>query len=98
MHTDEKIAEIANFIENMLKQDGNFLTPEYEKVCCGFIDDAVVKRYRKKMQCFRHCTDEAITERKTYSEEQKAFLVDYGLTIVKAIHDFASDGLTIRIG
>ena len=35
----------------------------------------------------RHCTDEAIAERKTYSEEQKTFLVDYGLTIVKAIHE-----------
>ena len=26
-------------------------------------------------------------ERKTYSEEQKNFLVDYGLTMVKAIHE-----------
>ena len=56
-------------------------------VCCGFIDDTIVKNYRKKMQCFRHCTDEAIEERKTYSEEQKNFLVDYGLTMVKAIHE-----------
>ena len=87
MHTDEKIAEIANLIENMVKKDGNFITPEYENVCCGFIDDAAVKSYRKKMQCFRHCTDEAIAERKKYSEEQKAFLIDYGLTIVKAIHE-----------
>ena len=37
------------------------------------------------MQCFRHCTDEAIEERQGYSEEQKNFFVDYGLTIVKAI-------------
>ena len=38
------------------------------------------------MQCFRHCTDEALKERKSYSEKQKNFFVDYGLTIVKAIH------------
>ena len=87
MHTDKKIAEITNLIENMLKQDGRFIIPEYEKVCCGFINDAIVKSYRKKMQCFRHCTDEAIAERKTYSEAQKTFLIDYGLTIVKAIHE-----------
>lgn len=31
-------------------------------------------------------TDDAISERKTYSEEQKNFFVDYGLTIVKVIH------------
>lgn len=41
------------------------------------------------MQCFRHCTKKAITERKRYSEEQKNFLVDYGLTIVKAIYNLA---------
>ena len=86
MSTDEKLAEIANLIENMLKRDGKFVTPDYSKVCCGFITDSVVKDYRKKMQCFRHCSDEAIGERKTYSEEQKNFFVDYGLTIVKAIH------------
>lgn len=87
MHIDEKITEIANLIENMLKQNGQFITPKYEDVCCEFINDDIVKRYRRKMQCFRHCTDEAIAERKTYSEAQKTFLVDYGLTIVKAIHE-----------
>lgn len=87
MQLDEKIAEIANLIENMLKQDGKFIAPKYEEVCCGFIDDSVVRNYRKKMQCFRHCTEEAIIERRAYSEEQKNFLVDYGLTIVKAIHE-----------
>lgn len=86
MSTDEKLAEIANMIENMLKQDGKFVTPDYSKVCCGFITDSAIKDYRKRMQCFRHCTDAAILERKTYSEEQKNFFVDYGLTIVKAIH------------
>lgn len=87
MQLDEKIAEIANLIENMLKQDGKFIAPKYEEVCCGFIDDSVVRNYRKKMQCFRHCTEEAIIERRAYSEEQKNFLVDYGLTIVKAIYE-----------
>ena len=87
MYIDEKLAEIANLIENLLKQNGKFIELEYEKVCCGFVSDSDVKEYRKKMQCFRHGTDEAIAERKTYSEEQMNFLVDYGLTIVKAIHE-----------
>lgn len=87
MHTDEKIAEIANLIENMLKQGGKFALLNYDDVCCGFIDDATVKNYRNKMQCFRHCSDEAIAGRKTYTEKQKTFFIDYGLTIVKAIHE-----------
>ena len=86
MTTDEKLAEIANLIENFLKNDGKFLSLDYSKVCCGFIDNELVKEYRKRMQCFRHSSNESIEERKNYSEEQKNFLIDYGLTIVKAIH------------
>ena len=87
MHIDEKIAEIANLIENLLKHGEKFITPEYEKICGEFIDDSIVKSYRKKMQCVTHCTEKAIVERQGYSEEQKNFFVDYGLTIVKAIHE-----------
>ena len=42
------------------------------------------------MHCFRHATDEAIAERNSYSEEQKNFFVDYGLTIVKVIYGLMS--------
>lgn len=60
---------------------------------CNWVDSCwmekykvIVTRYRKKMHCFRHATDEAISERNSHSEEQKSFFVDYGLTIVKVIH------------
>lgn len=86
MSTDEKLAEIANLIENLLKKNGKFITLDYSKICFDYISDDTVKSYRKKMHCFRHSTDEAILERNTYSDEQKNFFVDYGLTIVKVIH------------
>ena len=86
MSTDEKLAEIANLIENLLKKNGKFITPDYAKICFDYISDDIVTSYRKKMHCFRHATDEAIAERKSYSEDQKNFFVDYGLTIVKIIH------------
>lgn len=86
MSMDEKLAEIANLIENLLKINGKFVTPDYTKVCFEYISNDNVTSYRKKMHCFRHSTNEAILERKTYSEEQKSFFVDYGLTIVKAVH------------
>lgn len=86
MSTDEKLAEIANLIENLLKKSGKFITPNYSELCCDYLSDTIVTSYRKKMHCFRHATDEAIAERKLYSEKQKNFFVDYGLTIVKAIH------------
>ena len=86
MSTDEKLAEIANLIETLLKKNGKFITPDYAKICFDYISDDIVTSYRKKMHCFRHATDEAIAERKSYSEDQKNFFVDYGLTIVKIIH------------
>lgn len=85
MSTDERLAEIANLIEGLLKKNGKFLTLNYSTICFEYISKDIVTSYRKKMHCFRHATDEAIAERKTFSEEQKNFFVDYGLTIVKVI-------------
>lgn len=86
MSTDEKLAEIANLIENLLKKNGKFITPDYHSICFDYISNDIVTSYRKKMHCFRHATDKAIAERNCYSEEQKSFFVDYGLTIIKVIH------------
>lgn len=86
MSIDEKLAEIANLIENLLKKNGKFLTPDYSKICFDYISNDLVISYRKKMHCFRHATEDAIKERDAYSEDQKNFFVDYGLTIVKVIH------------
>ena len=86
MSIDEQLAEIANLIENMLKQDGKYISLDYSSVCLDYLDEADITSYRKKMHCFRHSTSEAITERKAYTDEQKNFFVDYGLTIVKVIH------------
>lgn len=86
MSTDEKLSEIANLIEYLLKKDGKFITLDYSVICFEYISSEIVTSFRKKMQCFRHASDEAISERKSYTEEQKDFLIDYGLTIIKAIH------------
>lgn len=86
MSTDEKLAEIANLIENMLKKDGKFITIDYSTICYDYIDDDKVKKYRSKLQCFRHSSEDSIRERESFSNEQKLFLIDYGLMIIKVIH------------
>ena len=91
MSTDEKLAEIANLIENLLKKNnGSFVPLDYASICDTFITDDMIKAYRKKLQCFRHSSEDSLAERKSISEEQKKFLVDYGLTIIKVIHEIAS--------
>jgi len=86
MSTDEKLAEIANLIENMLKKNGKFLSPDYSQICFDYINEDTIKRYRKKIQCFRHSASESISERVSFTKEQKVFLIDFGLTVLKVIH------------
>ncbi len=86
MSTDEKLAEIANLIEYLLKKDGKFLLLDYSQICFAYINDDMIKTYRHQLQCFRHSSPEAIIERSTFTEEQKIFLIDFGLSMLKVIH------------
>lgn len=91
MSMDEKLAEITNLIENLLKRNGSFVDIDYSKICFDYITENDIKSYRKKMHCFRHATEEALAERKTYTDNQKNFFVDYGLTIVKVIYSLSKE-------
>lgn len=86
MSTDEKIQEIANLIEAMLKGKNGFIQLDYTPVAFGYIDDDTIKQFRKQVQCFRHASEQSIAERAAFTEEQKSFLIDYGTLICKTIH------------
>lgn len=86
MSLDEKLAEIANLTENMLKKNGQFIELDYSTICFDHISNDEVKNFRKRLHCFRHSSDDALKERESYSDEQKNFMVDYGLTILKVIY------------
>lgn len=91
MSTDEKISEILNLIENFLKKGDSFISLDYSKICFNYINEQEIIKYRKQFQCFRHSSEQALQERANYSEEQKNFIIDYGLTIVKVIHTLLKD-------
>ena len=86
MSTDEKLKEIVNLIELLLKKNGKYLDLNYSEICYEYISNETVKDFRRKIQCFRHATEEALEERNTYTKEQKDFFIDYGIIIIKAIH------------
>ena len=90
MALDEKIQEIANLIENMLKENGNFIKLDYASFVFDYLSDETIKKYRNQMQCFRHSSEVALAERNDYSEAQKSFFVDFGIVIVKIIHELKS--------
>lgn len=86
MSLDEKIAELNNIIENLLKKDGKFVELPYEEISYDFIGNDTIKKYRSQTQCFRHSSEKAISERKAFTEDQKLFLANYGLIIAEVIH------------
>ena len=86
MSLDEKLEEINNLIENLLKKNDKYLKLPYGEIAFKYVSNDIITQYRKQTHCFRHSSEKAIKERKTYTEAQKLFLVDYGLIIVKIIH------------
>lgn len=91
MSTDEKIKEIANLIENLLKKNGNFMNLDYSSVAFDYINNDQIKSFRHKIQCFRHSTDESVEERNSFTDAQKDFFIDYGIVICKTIYKLVKD-------
>ena len=86
MALDERLKEIANLIENLLKKDGKFIELNYDNISLGFINENDVRKFKKILQCFRHSSEESLEEREKYTENQKQFLVNLGLTICHLIY------------
>lgn len=85
MAVDEKLGVLANLIENLLKVDGRFVSVDCKAVMLDFVDEDDVKGYRKALQCYRHTSGGAIAERAGFADDQKEFLIDYGVTVCKAL-------------
>lgn len=86
MTLEERLKELSNLLENMLKINGKFINVDYANIFLGYITEDNVKEYRKIIHCFRHATEEALNERNLYTNEQKKFLIDYVIVIANHIH------------
>lgn len=81
MPFDEQLKEIANLLEYIGKENDKFVDVNYENITSGILDVEKIKEYRKQLQCFRHASKESISERKLFDENQKKFLIDFGIVI-----------------
>lgn len=90
METDEKIAELNNMIEHLLKKDGEYPELDCSSIAFSFIDYEKIKEYRNITHCFRHKSENAIKEKNNYTDLQKEFLIEYGIIIVTTIHELIS--------
>lgn len=83
MELDEKLEGICNSIEYLLKPKNNacFMNLDYSD-SCDYLSDEIVKKFRNKLECFRHSTKEDLEIREKFTEAQKEFLVNFGLLII----------------
>ena len=86
MSTDEKIREILNMIEYLLKDNGKYVKLDYEKITLNTINEQLIIDFKKQIQCFRHASEESIKERKSFTDDQKKFIIDYGIMLCNLIY------------
>lgn len=85
MEIDEKLASINMAIENILVKNQKYISIDLDLFFLGFISEEQIKEYRKLTHCFRHGSSEMIEKRAQFTENQKVFLVNYGLTICTSL-------------
>lgn len=93
MAIDEKLKEIGNLIEYLLKRNNKFITLDYDDIFLGFINENDIKSLRKKVQCFRHSTQESLKERELFTDNQKQFMAEYGVLICNSIYNEVKEDL-----
>jgi hypothetical protein len=86
MTIDEQLSEIVNLIENYLKKNDKFINVDYSLIALDFISEDIIRDYKGRLQCFRHASEKALNERKSFSEDQKLFMREFGIIIIETIH------------
>ncbi len=81
MTIDEKLGTLNEALEYLLKDKNNYISFDYKEVFNEFVTEDDVIKFRKMTHCFRHGSKENIELRTKYSEDQKLFLANYGLSI-----------------
>ncbi len=84
MADDEKLENLNIAIEHMLKNGKKYIDFDYNDTFLEFITKDNIIRFRNETHCFRHAA-ENIEKRSEYTDIQKKFLANYGLTICMAI-------------
>lgn len=81
MDIDEKIGYLNMAIENILMVNKKYIQVDSNKLFLNLITNEDIINYRKVTHCFRHGSEEMIMKRNEFSEKQKIYLVNFGLTI-----------------
>ena len=87
MALDEKLKEVGNCIEYLLKEDGKFTKLDFDKISLGFFSEGDIKNLRKTTQCFRHSSQDSLKEREKYTINQKKLIIEIGVIMCHMIYN-----------
>lgn len=88
MSLDEKLSTIRDAFEHIGKKEGRYIPIPYEDISGGYLSVENIKRFADELQCFRHGEHSLVEKRATYTEEQKLFMVDYGMMLLNLAYRF----------
>lgn len=93
MAVDEKLQNLNNLIENILKPNskGKYLAVNYDDIFFGYISEDDVKQYRKSTQPFRHATEDTLRERASIPENEKTLLAGLGVFIAVYLYNYLNN-------
>jgi len=86
MAIDEKLENIRNAYEYLIFQKGGFDKVDYPSVFMDLIDEFNLKEYSKKLHCFRHGNPDAVKERTKYTDEEKQYMIEFGIIVLNKLH------------
>ena len=82
MSSNEKLQTIRNAFDNIGKKCKNYIEIDYGLISNGLITNDMVLSFQKDLQCFRHGDVSMIEKRDSFSEQNKLFMIDYGIVIL----------------
>lgn len=85
MSNHEKLKEIANYLENLLKVDGKYISINKNKML-NLISDDFIKKYRNTLQCYRHSTESSLKQRGKLKDKE-SFLIYLGISIIHGLQN-----------
>jgi len=92
MSLDEKLEQIRNVFSYIGKtENGKYIDLDIDTISKGYINKQQLIDYQNELQCFRHGEKDMVEKRNDYTEEQKSFLIDYGLMLINATERFLNN-------
>ncbi|MCR3906682.1 MAG: hypothetical protein NUK62_06655 [Tenericutes bacterium] len=89
MSMDEKLQNIRDAYEHLVSLQGGYDSINYEELFMGYITEANLREYSRKLHCFRHGKLEALSERTSLTEEQKTYMINFGIVVINRINNLS---------